>query len=171
MEQQDYLTQLKTALPQAEVEAVEGAADPTILVKPEQLLEVGKYLRDQVGLDYLSMVTSLDRPEYFEVVYYLYSYGAGGGPLVLKVRLPRENPEAPSVTSLWSGADWQEREVYDLMGITFTGHPNLKRILMWDTFEGHPLRKDFVSKVETITEELLPTLPEPLVASNRLEKR
>ena len=78
---------------------------------------------------------------------------------------------APSVDWLWRGADWQEREVYDMMGIVFTGHPDLKRILTWDGFVGYPLRKDFVYKIELTTEELLPTLPEPLVASNLREKR
>lgn len=167
----DYLAELKEALPQAELEAVEGAKDPTILVKPEQLLEVCQYLRDQAGLDYLSMVTSVDWPDFFEVVYYLYSTHRGGGPLVLKVRLSKDNPQVPSVTSLWRSADWQEREIYDMMGIIFTGHPNLKRILMWEGFPGYPLRKDFTYQVEKTTEELLPTLPEPLVASNRAERR
>ena len=153
------------------MEYLEGAKEPTIVVTAEHLLDVGQHLRDEVGLDLLSMVTSVDRPECFEVVYYLYSYSTGGGPLVLKVRLPRENPELPSVTSLWRSADWQEREVYDMMGIVFTGHPNLKRILMWEGFPGYPLRKDYTFEVEKTTEQLLPTLPEPLVASNRLEKR
>ncbi len=67
----------------------------------------------------------------------------GGAPVILKIHAAREEPEVPSVVSLWPGADWQEREVWDLMGIRFSGHPNLTRILMWEGFEGHPLRKDF----------------------------
>jgi NADH/F420H2 dehydrogenase subunit C len=173
-EEHDLLADIRAALPAAEFEAVPGARDVTILVRPDHLLHVCTHLRDEAHMDYLSMVTSVDRPEYFEIVYYLYSFQYGGQPLVIKVRTPKDGPGMPSVpslTSLWRGADWQEREIYDLMGITFTGHPDMTRILMWDGFEGHPLRKDFVSKIETTTEELLPTLPEPLEASNRREKR
>ena len=203
-EELDLLAEVRAAVPEAEFEVVEGARDLTLLVKPENLVHVCGHLRDQAHMDYLSMITSVDRPEYFEVVYYLYSYAYGGGPVVIKVRLPKPPapapapvasepvegaepveaaapaevaeqpvfmPEVPSLTSLWRGADWQEREIYDMMGIIFTGHPNLKRILTWDGFVGYPLRKDFVNKMELTTEELLPTLPEPLVASNLLEKR
>ncbi len=170
-EEQDLLAQVKAALPDVDFEVVEGARDLTLLIKADHLLHVCGHLRDQAQMDYLSMVTSVDWPEYFELVYYLYSYQHGGKAVVVKVRLPKDNPVAPSLTSLWRGADWQEREIYDMMGITFTGHPDLKRILTWDEFEGHPLRKDFVSKIELTTEELLPTLLVPLEASNRLEKR
>ena len=199
-EQEDLLAEVKAAVTEAEFEVVQGARDLTLLVKPEHLLHVCGHLRDQAHMDFLSMITSVDRPEYFEVVYYLYSYQHGGGALVLKVRLPKPPapvpapalegsepaeavqaaeapaqpeflPEIPSLVPLWRGADWQEREIFDMMGIVFTGHPNLKRILTWDGFVGHPLRKDFVSKIELTTEELLLTLPEPLVASNLLEKR
>lgn len=194
-EELDLLAEVRAAVPEAEFQVVEGARDLTLLVKPENLVHVCGHLRDQAHMDYLSMITSVDRPEYYEVVYYLYSYQHGGGALVLKVRLakppapapapegtepaaaaePTRNaeflPQMPSVTSIWRGADWQEREIYDLMGIVFTGHPNLKRILTWDGFVGHPLRKDYVNRIELTTEELLPTLPEPLVSSNLLEKR
>jgi NADH/F420H2 dehydrogenase subunit C len=170
-EEQDLLAEVKAAIPEAIFEVVEGARDLTLLVSADHLLHVCGHLRDQAHMDYLSMVTSVDRPEHFELVYYLYSYQHGGKPVVIKVRLPKENPVAPSVTSLWRGADWQEREIYDMMGIIFTGHPELKRILTWDEFQGHPLRKDFVSRIELTTEELLPTLLAPLEASNRLEKR
>lgn len=170
-EEQDLLAEVRAAVPEAEFEVVEGSRDLTLVVKPEHLLDICSHLRDQAHMDYLSMITSVDRPEYFEVVYYLYSYRHGGPPVVIKVRLPKDAPQVPSLTSLWRGADWQEREVYDMMGITFTGHPDLKRILTWEGFPGHPLRKDYTYAVETTTEELLPTLPEPLEASNRLEKR
>jgi NADH/F420H2 dehydrogenase subunit C len=170
-EEQDLMAQVKAAIPEAIFEVVESARDLTLLVDADHLLRVCGHLRDQAHMDYLSMITSVDRPEFFELVYYLYSYQHGGKPVVLKVRLPKDNPVAPSLTALWRGADWQEREIYDMMGITFTGHPNLTRILTWDGFEGYPLRKDYVSKIELTTEELLPTLPEPLVASNLGEKR
>ncbi len=170
-EEHDLLADIRAALPAAEFEVVADARDMTILVHPDHLLHVCAHLRDEAHMDYLSMITAVDRPEYFEMVYYLYSYQYGGRPLVIKVRTSKDDPKVPSLTSLWRGADWQERELFDLMGIVFTGHPNLTRIMLWEGFEGHPLRKDFINKIETTTEELLPTLPEPLEASNRREKR
>jgi len=135
-------------------EAIPGAVTEVtpngLVVAADKLCELATYLRDQEGYDYLSMVTSVDWPQYFEVVYYLYQVGrsrtgaVAREPLVLKVRLPdKSNPQLPSVCSIWPGADLQEREVYDMMGIRFTGHPNLRRILLWEGFEGYPLRKDF----------------------------
>ena len=115
-----------------------------LIVEGEKLLELALYLRDQQGYDYLSMVTSVDWPDFLEVVYYLYGVAKPKEGLELKVRLAdKANPQVPSVVSAWPGADLQEREVYDMMGIRFTGHPNLRRILLWDDFEGYPLRKDY----------------------------
>jgi NADH-quinone oxidoreductase subunit C/D len=115
-----------------------------LVIAPEKLLDLATYLRDQQGYDYLSMVTSVDWPQYFEVVYYLYGVAQPKDALILKVRLPdKANPTVPSLISVWPGADLQEREVYDMMGIRFDGHPNLRRILLWDGFEGWPLRKDY----------------------------
>ena len=115
-----------------------------LVIAPEKLLDLATYLRDQQGYDYLSMVTSVDWPQYFEVVYYLYGVAQPKDALILKVRLPdKSNPIVPSLISVWPGADLQEREVYDMMGIRFDGHPNLRRILLWDGFEGWPLRKDY----------------------------
>ncbi len=124
--------------------AVIEATDQGLVVAPDKLIEFARYLRDQEGYDYLSMVTSVDWPDYFEVVYYLFGVARAHKRLVLKVRLAdKVHPELPSVISIWPGADFQEREVYDMMGIRFAGHPNLRRILLWEGFEGHPLRKDF----------------------------
>lgn len=129
-------------------DAVPGAVLETtktgLVVAAEKLPELARYLRDQQGYDYLSMVTSVDWPQHLEVVYYLYGVARPKDGLVLKVRLPdKANPVVPSMTSIWPGADLQEREVYDMMGIRFEGHPNLRRILLWDGFEGWPLRKDY----------------------------
>ncbi|UCC89989.1 MAG: NADH-quinone oxidoreductase subunit D [Anaerolineales bacterium] len=115
---------------------------------PARLVQVGAYLRDAPDLAYdllsnLSGVDYLGRQPRFEVVYHLYSTSRGGGPLVLKARAAEEKPEIPSLTSVWASADLQEREVWDLYGIRFPGHPNLKRILLWEGFHGHPLRKDY----------------------------
>jgi NADH-quinone oxidoreductase subunit C/D len=115
-----------------------------LVVAPEKLVDLATYLRDREGYDYLSMVTSVDWPGHLEVVYYLYGVSQPKDALVLKVRLPdKTDPVVPSLISVWPGADLQEREVYDMMGIRFAGHPNLRRILLWDGFEGYPLRKDY----------------------------
>ena len=114
------------------------------LVAAEHLVEFAVALRDELGYDFLSSVTGVDYlPEgMMEVVYHAYS-SLGGGALVFKVQVPRENPVVPSLVGVYPGADFQEREAWDLLGIRFEGHPNLKRILMWQGFAGHPLRKDW----------------------------
>ena len=125
---------------------VAESTSESLLVKAESLLEVAAYLRDTPALefDYLSSVTAVDYFDCFEAVYHLTSIKHNHS-LVLKTRCyGRENPALPSVVGLWRSADFQEREIYDLFGISFTGHPNLKRIVLWDGFEGHPLRKDFL---------------------------
>ena len=124
---------------------VESTAD-SLLVKAESLLEIAAYLKSTRGLDfdYLTAITAVDYLDYFEVVYQLTSLQHNHS-LVIKTRCyDRDNPTLPSVVSLWRGADFQEREIYDLMGIGFDGHPNLKHIVLWDGFEGHSLRKDYL---------------------------
>lgn len=114
------------------------------LVLAEQLPVIAKALRDEQGFDYLSSVTAVDYfPEdKFEVVYHLYKT-TGGPAFVLKVQVPRGEAVVPSLVSIYPGAEFQEREAWDLMGIQFTGHPDLRRILLWEGFGGHPLRKDW----------------------------
>ena len=124
---------------------VEATAE-SVLVEAESLFDVAAYLKDTPGLDfdYLTLITAVDYLDCFEVVYNLTSIKHNHS-LVLKTRCcGRDNPVLPSVVGLWRTADFQEREVYDLMGISFEGHPNLKRIVLWEGFEGHPLRKDFL---------------------------
>ncbi len=125
--------------------SVEESGQDSLVVKTDSLLAAAGYLKDTEGLkfDYLNYVTAVDYYSYFEVVYQLTSL-EHNHTIVIKIRCyGRENPTVPSVIGLWQGADFQEREIYDLMGITFEGHPNLKRILLWEGFPGHPLRKDF----------------------------
>jgi NADH-quinone oxidoreductase subunit D/NADH-quinone oxidoreductase subunit C/D len=114
------------------------------LVAPERLLEFATYLRDDLKYDLLSSVTGVDYlPEgKMEVVYHAYRT-SGGGPMVFKAQVPRDRPVVPSLISVYPGVDFQEREAWDLLGIRFDGHPDLRRILMWEGFEGHPLRKDW----------------------------
>lgn len=116
-----------------------------LMVPADKLLEVGKALRDELGFDYLSSVTGIDLIEEnkMEVVYHTYSIEKGGGSVVMKVQVDRNDPVVPTVMPLWPGADFQEREIWDLFGVRFDGHPDLRRILMWEGFEGHPMRKDW----------------------------
>ena len=155
----EILAKLKEKFPDAVVDVPE-LIDFTVAIKPDALAEAAAFLRDECGLDYMADVTAVDRPERFEMVYHLYSIkDQTPEPFVLKVYLEdKENPTVASVTPLWKGADYQEREVYDLMGIHFEGHPNLKRILLWEGFPGHPLRKDFENRTYTF-KELEPTRP------------
>ncbi len=124
---------------------VESGKD-SFLVRSEFLLTVANYLKDTPGLDFdfLSYITAVDYYDYFEVVYYLTSLEHNHS-LVMKTRCyGRDDLSLPSVVSLWRGADFQEREIYDLFGISFDGHPNMKRIFLWDSFKGNPLRRDYL---------------------------
>ena len=115
------------------------------IVEKANLVEVATAIRDEFGFDLLTAVTAVDYfPENkMEVVYHAYKTTGGPG-LVFRVQVPREDPiEVPSLIEIYPGADLQEREAWDLMGIKFTGHPDLRRILMWEGYEGHPLRKDW----------------------------
>ncbi len=114
------------------------------IVPPDRLLEFAAAARDELGYDYLSSVTGVDyMPDgRMEVVYHAYDTN-GGGALLFKTQVSRDEPSVPSLVSVYPGADFQEREAWDLLGIRFEGHPNLKRILMWEGFHGHPLRKDW----------------------------
>jgi len=115
------------------------------IVEKENLLTFANALRDELGYDYLSSVTGVDYlPEgRMEMVYHAYKTTGGLG-LVFKVQVSRQDPvEVPSLVSIYPGAELQEREAWDLLGIKFTGHPDLRRILMWEGFAGHPLRKDW----------------------------
>jgi len=125
--------------------AVAGEDAAGLIIAPDKLVDACRYLRDDpdLALDYLANLTSVDYPDRFEVVYHISSLQRHGGPLTLKVHASKTDPVVPSVVPVWAGADFQEREVYDLMGIRFGGHPNLKRILLWEGFHGHPLRKDW----------------------------
>jgi len=134
--------QITDRLPEAVIEA----SDTAILIDSESWLDVAAFIKDTPGLefDYLNHITAVDYYQYFEVVYQFTSIKHNHS-IVLKTRCyGRDNPSLPSVVSLWQGADYQEREIYDLMGIRFDGHPNMKRIVLWQGFQGHPLRKDYL---------------------------
>ncbi|WP_069803830.1 NADH-quinone oxidoreductase subunit C [Thermogemmatispora onikobensis] len=113
-----------------------------IEVDRAHLVAVCRFLRDQLGFDLLSCVSGVDMLDHLETVYHLRST-TRGSLLQIKVRLEAENPEVDSVVSVWPTANWLERETYDLFGIRFTGHPDLRRMLLDDDFEGYPLLKSF----------------------------
>jgi NADH-quinone oxidoreductase subunit C len=123
---------------------VESGAD-SLVVESEKLPDIASFLKNTPGLDfdYLTNLTAVDYKEYFELVDHLVSISRNHS-LTLKTRCyDREKPTVPSMVALWRAADLQEREVFDLFGIVFNGHPNLKHILLWEGFPGYPLRKDF----------------------------
>ena len=120
--------------------------DTDVWIRPESLLEVARFLKEDPDLDFafLTAVTAVDYVEYFELVYHLLSMRRNHS-VVLKTECAgRDDPAVSSVVGVWQGADLQEREIWDLMGIRFDGHPNMKRVLLWEGFPGHPLRKDYL---------------------------
>jgi NADH-quinone oxidoreductase subunit C len=123
---------------------VDLLATDDAVVQANRLTDVALYVRDELGYEYLSNITAVDylADGVIEIVYHFYHLD-GGAPLVIKTRVPREQTAIPSLTPVWPGADLQEREAFDLYGVDFVGHPHLKRIYMWDEFEGYPMRKDF----------------------------
>jgi NADH-quinone oxidoreductase subunit C len=141
-----FITALQNAVPGAVEQISFYVGDWTVIVPVAKLLEAGRFLHDapEIAFDFCSDVTASDwppRPQRFDVVYCLFSTRHRKR-LRLKVRTA-ENDPVPSVTGIWPAADWLEREVYDLFGVNFTGHPNRKRILMPDDWQGHPQRKDY----------------------------
>jgi len=139
---------VRARFPQAVVETVEFRSEQTIVLLPEHLVAVCNYLQKQLQYTFLSSVTAVDwleRVPRFDVVYHLLSIPRFSE-LRLKVRVGQlgdEHPSVPTVTAVWPGANWYEREVYDLFGITFAGHPDLRRILMPIDWTTYPLRKDY----------------------------
>jgi NADH-quinone oxidoreductase subunit C len=138
----DVATRINAALPDTVIETSEAS----VTVPAERVVEVARFLRDDDELDckYLNCLTGIDWLDHFDVVYVLTSM-AKNHTLTLEARTSHDDPVVPSVSDVWQGAVLQEREVYDLMGISFSGHPDLKRVFLWEGFPGHPLRKDFLS--------------------------
>jgi NADH-quinone oxidoreductase subunit D/NADH-quinone oxidoreductase subunit C/D len=116
-----------------------------VVIEKSQLVEIARAIRDDLGFDYLSSATAVDYlgiSDHMEMVYHAYST-SGGPALVFKAQTARDNAEIPSLIEVWPGVDFQEREAWDLYGIKFPGHPNLRRVLLWEGFNGHPMRKDW----------------------------
>jgi NADH-quinone oxidoreductase subunit C len=141
---------LLNRFPGAEVSLAPNGAPggvPSIRIGAERAREMAEFLRDAPGLrmDFCSNVTGVDRPDHIEVVYHLYSVEMGHGPVVVRMRTANRTDQVglPSLTPVWRSAELQEREVFDLFGVVFAGHPDLRRLLMWEEFAGHPMRRDF----------------------------
>ena len=144
---QDILERLRERFP-ADVLGIDRyRGDASATLRPESVLEVARFVKDDPALrfDMPMDVTAVDyigQEPRFEVVYHLYST-VHHHRLRLKARVPQQNPTLPSITPVWVGANWLERETYDMYGIRFSGHPDLRRIYLYEEFEGHPLRKDY----------------------------
>lgn len=161
---------LQDQFPDAVTGVAQVGPDFVATVTPESLVEVSRFLRDDPRLRFeiLNDVSGVDYLEpdakkapkagfepHLEVVYHLSSFTFPGRRFTLKVLLPRwvddvpgQLPELPTLSQIWRTADWQEREVFDLLGVKFAGHPNLRRILLAEDWEGHPLRKDYEFPLE-----------------------
>ena len=140
----DVARRINAELPGAAVDSSNG----DVRIELASIVKVARFLKGTEGLEFsfLSSITAVDYIEYFELVYHLTSLKFNRS-VVLKARCyGRDELSAPSVSGVWRGADFQEREVWDLFGIRFEGHPNLKRILLWEGFPGHPLRKDYLGQ-------------------------
>ena len=186
---------VRQSAPATVIEPAEAIDMPTAYVSRDHIVEVCRTLRDHAGLQFsfLVEITAVDyhpaEPRY-EVVYHLaclgeaYAQPGGAAParrLRLKVRVPEADPWVPTLTGLWPAANWLEREVYDLFGIVFTGHPDLRRILTPDDWTGHPLRKDYPvqvrkdaaawSPMELTPEEFAANIQAARAASDRLAQK
>ncbi len=142
---------IEAAIPGAAVELVSNpspSGQHSLRLAPECAVAVAKFLRDdaELALDFLSNVTGIDWPDSLEVVYHLYSVTKKHGPVIIRMHTVNrtDQVELPSLTPIWRSAEFQEREIFDLFGIIFTGHPDLRRLLMWESFKDHPMRKDYV---------------------------
>ncbi len=127
--------------------AATGHTEDAVHVDAGQWLDVAQGLKDreEFRFDALTLLTTVDYIDHFEVVYHLRSLSHNRtGVIKLRCGEGRGEASVPSVISVWRGADLQEREAYDLMGVRFDGHPNMKRLMLWEGFEGHPLRKDYL---------------------------
>ncbi len=136
---------LAAAVPGAVQKATSFVGEVTVEVDPAKLVEACRYLKDGQQFDYLVDLTAVDwkeRDPRFDVVLWLHSFPRKSERIRLKAKV-KDGEACPSVTGVWLTANWMEREVFDLFGIPFAGHPDLRRILTWDGFNGHPFRKDF----------------------------
>jgi NADH-quinone oxidoreductase subunit C len=143
----------------------EFLGETTLLVERGEIAEFASYCKKDLGFDYLVDITSVDNSgadPRFEVVYELYRFREGDH-LRLKLTVPEDDCEVPTVSGVWRTANWHEREIWDMMGISFAGHPDLRRILMWEGYPYFPLRKEFpLAGKSSNVDEVAFTNPAPL---------
>ncbi len=147
MDNESLATVIKTRFPDAILGSHIFRNELTLVVKRDRIVDIARFLKENKELDFnfLSDLCGVDRVEtndVFEVVYHLYSLRKNHR-VRLKAPVPSDEPCLSTVTGVWKTADWHEREAYDMLGIKFEGHPDLRKILTPDDFEGHPLRKDY----------------------------
>lgn len=146
MSARNLATQLLVEFPNVVTDPVEFRGEITLrLIEPEQIADVCRFARETLSFEFLLDITSIDNlgeEPRWTLVYELYSLRHNCH-LRLKASLSGDQPEIPTLARVWPAANWHEREVYDMMGIRFRGHPDLRRILMWEGYPYHPLRKDF----------------------------
>jgi NADH-quinone oxidoreductase subunit C len=145
MTREELLASLEKSLGEKIQNKTEFRSETTYTISPSDLHEIAKFCRDELSFDYLIDITSIDNfgeEPRFEIVYELYSMPS---PVYvrLKLHVSEEMGAVDTVSDIWPTANWHEREIYDMMGIKFNGHPDLRRILMWDEFVDHPMRKDY----------------------------
>jgi NADH-quinone oxidoreductase subunit C len=150
---EEISSHLQAGLPGCQVELVVNgspSAQNSLLIDRQFGFAAAKLLRDELHLDYCSNATAVDWPQYLEMVYHLFSIAKKEGPVVIRLRTGNRSDDVtlPSLTPIWRSAEFQEREAFDLYGIVFDGHPDLRRILMWEGFTDHPMRKDYVPPPE-----------------------
>ena len=138
--------ELKHILPDSVISTGMQVNKPLAVIRKEDILKAAGKLKE-MGFNHLSVITGIDYQDRFEVIYNFFSYTKKEN-IVLKVVLDHGSPSVDSLAPLWRTADWLERETYDLVGIRFTGHPNLTRILLPEGWQGHPLRKDYDMNME-----------------------
>ncbi|MCY3945337.1 MAG: NADH-quinone oxidoreductase subunit C [Anaerolineaceae bacterium] len=146
----DAADALQAAMPDALLDSHSFRDETTLIVPPAQVVDVCRFLRDTPGLvfNFLSDISAVDywpeqdRPERFGICYHLLSM-LYGRRLRVKIFVAEDEAEAPTMTSVWPGANWLEREIFDLMGICFSGHPDMRRVLMPADWDGHPQRRDY----------------------------
>jgi NADH-quinone oxidoreductase subunit C len=150
LDHQTVINSIRMRYPDAIQDVKTFRGETTLLIKKEKIQEICHYLKNDFDFKFIADLTAVDylgiKTPRFEVVYYLHRFGPRFDENIrirLKVEVSEEDPRVDSVTPVWSGANWLEREVYDMFGIEFVGHPDLRRILMPEDYEAFPLRKDF----------------------------
>ncbi len=174
MEPLQIAEKLSQRFPDAVLATSEYRGQVSVVLRKESIVEAARWLHDEpeFSMDHLKDLCGVDymgkRETRFEVVYHLYSI-EHRHMLRLKAPVPEDDPKIPSVTPIWRGADWHERECYDMFGIVFEGHPDLRRVLLPEDWEGHPLRKDYPLKGPALEEDW-PQYKEVVEKSERLKR-